>query len=271
MSKPKGPAVGKPKGKVRRRLRQGTYLLPSAFTIGNMLLGFYAVVLGLDGNFQRAAVMIFVAAILDTLDGRIARLSGTESEFGREYDSLADVLTFGMAPGLLGFLWGLDQWDRLGWLVPLFYVVCTATRLARFNVQTTTDYDSRYFVGLPAPAAACAISSVLFFAPDPKALEKTWSLSLEGAMMLAFVAIGILMVSTFRYHSFKKFDLRRRWSYRGLIPLAAILLTLVYYPPAFFLAIGIFYTLSGPVAWLGGRLRRTPAPAPETDGDPEHT
>lgn len=154
-----------PRERVRGRLRQGTYLLPASFTIANMLLGFYAIVLGLGGSFKKAALMIFLAAIIDTLDGRIARMTGTDSDFGREYDSLADVLTFGMAPALLGYSWGLDHWDRLGWLVPLFYVVCTATRLARFNVQATTDYDARFFVGLPAPAAACSLVSVLFSPP----------------------------------------------------------------------------------------------------------
>lgn len=242
--------------RLRGKLGRGTYLLPASFTIANMLFGFYAVVLGLGGSFKKAALFIFLAAFIDALDGRIARLTGTDSEFGREYDSLADVLTFGMAPALLGYSWGLSAWDRLGWLVPLFYVVCTATRLARFNVQTTTDYDARFFVGLPAPAGACAIGSVLFFAPDLLALDPSWRMPLAVALLLSFVVLGVLMVSTFRYRSFKQIDLRRRWSYRALIPMAAILLTTVYVPQAFFLAIGVFYTASGPLAWLAGRLRR---------------
>ncbi|MCB1057637.1 MAG: CDP-diacylglycerol--serine O-phosphatidyltransferase [Acidobacteria bacterium] len=241
---------------VRKRLRQGTYLLPAAFTIGNMLMGFYAVVLGLGHRFEPAALLIFGAAVLDALDGRIARLSGTESEFGREYDSLADVLTFGMAPALLVYSWGLGDWDRIGWLVPLFYLVCTATRLARFNVQASADYDSRYFVGLPAPAAACSVAAVLFFVPDRSGLEEPWYLTVAALLMLALACLGILMVSTFRYSSFKQLDLRKRWSYRGLIPVAAVLLTAVWQPPAFFLAVGILYTSSGPLGWLIGRLRR---------------
>ncbi|HBL32025.1 MAG TPA: CDP-diacylglycerol--serine O-phosphatidyltransferase, partial [Acidobacteria bacterium] len=147
------------------RLRRGAYLLPSLFTICNMLLGFYAIILGLRQDFRMAALLVFIAAIVDTLDGRIARMTGTESDFGREYDSLADVITFGATPALLTYLWGLRLFDRDAWLIPLFYMVCAATRLARFNVQTKV-VDYRFFVGLPVPAAAGTICSILFFAPD---------------------------------------------------------------------------------------------------------
>src|SRR5690606_4855424 len=140
--------------------RRGAYLLPSLFTIGNIYLGFLAIVLALGGRFTRAGFCIVLAAVLDFLDGKIARMTHTESEFGREFDSLADVLTFGMAPALCAWAWGLHELGRAGWLVPLFYVVATATRLARFNVQTTR-VDSRWFVGLPSPAAAGTIASFL--------------------------------------------------------------------------------------------------------------
>lgn len=236
--------------RVRRRLRRGAYLLPSVFTIGNILLGFYAVVRGFRGDFQGAALLIFVAAVLDGLDGRIARLTGTESAFGREFDSLADVLTFGAAPAFLAFLWGLDELGRIGWLVPLFFLVCTATRLARFNVQTRV-VDTRYFVGLPTPAAAGALAAVLFFAPD-----REWKAGLGLVLIAALVGLGVLMVSTFRYRSFKEIDLRKRWSYRMALPLAAVLLVVAYHPPAFFLALAVLYTLSGPAAWLVARVRR---------------
>lgn len=121
-----------------RRHRRGLYLLPSIFTIGNILLGFFAVIRGLQGRYSEAAIAIFAAAILDALDGRIARLTKTESEFGREFDSLADVLTFCSAPALLAYLWGLQDLGRIGWLVPFFYLTAGATRLARFNVQAST-------------------------------------------------------------------------------------------------------------------------------------
>jgi len=142
-----------PRPKMRQRLQRGAFLLPSLFTIGNVVLGFYAVVLGTRGDFEKAAVMVFIATVLDGLDGRIARFMHTESEFGKEFDSLADVLTFGATPALLTYFWGLRDFGRLGWLVPLFFLLCTSIRLARFNVQVGT-VDSRLFVGIPSPAAA---------------------------------------------------------------------------------------------------------------------
>jgi CDP-diacylglycerol--serine O-phosphatidyltransferase len=235
--------------RVRQRLRRGAYLLPSVFTIGNILMGFYAVVRGHRGDFQGAALLVFAAAFLDALDGRIARLTGTDSDFGREYDSLADVLTFGAAPALLVYFWGLHELGRAGWLVPLFYLVCTATRLARFNVQARVT-DGRAFVGLPAPAAAGGLCSLLFFAPDRE--WRTWMASL---LLLALLLLGGLMVSTFRYRSFKQFDLRQRWSYRAVLSLAAVILVVAYHPPAFFLAVAVIYTASGPLGWLLGRPR----------------
>ncbi len=246
----------RPPRQIHRRLQRGAYLLPSLFTIGNMLLGFYAIVLGLrkEPDFRLAALLVFIAAFVDTLDGRIARMTGTESEFGKEYDSLADVVTFGAAPALLTYLWGLRPFDRDAWLIPLFYMVCAATRLARFNVQTKVT-DSRFFVGLPVPAAAGTICSILFFAPDNRTGSEDLRVWMQVLVATALLLIGLLMVSTFRYYSFKKFDLRKRWSFRALIPIAAIVLVIYYIPYAFFLIFTVVYTLSGPVGWLIGRLR----------------
>ena len=251
--------------RVRKRLRRGAYMLPSLLTIGNILMGFYALVSGLRGDFQRAALLIFAAALLDALDGRLARLTGTESDFGREFDSLADVLTFGATPAVLTYIWGLRDLGRIGWLVPLCYLVCTASRLARFNVQAK-PVDSRYFVGLPSPAAACALASILFFAPTGPYWR--WGAVI---LMLSLLFLGGLMLSTFRYWSAKRIDLRQRWSYRMIFPVAAVLLVVAYHPPAVFLAIAILYTFSAPVVWLRGRwfphsARRPDAnPAGEAD------
>jgi CDP-diacylglycerol--serine O-phosphatidyltransferase len=257
--------------RIPQRVRRGAYLLPSLITIGNILLGFYAVVLGLRqaglfprgldpaelrSGFDIAALLVFTAAILDTLDGKIARALGTESEFGKEYDSLADVFTFGAVPAILTYLWGLSEWGRVGWLVPFFYLVCTATRLARFNVQHKI-VDARYFVGLPTPAAAGAVCSILFFAPDSE--WRTW---LQLLALVATMLIGALMVSTFRYRSLKGVDLRKRWSYRAFVPIAAVILVIAFEPRATFLAITWLYTASGPLVYLWSKLRRTPR-----DGD----
>jgi CDP-diacylglycerol--serine O-phosphatidyltransferase len=242
--------------RLSRRLRRGAYLLPSLFTIGNVLLGFYAIVCGLIGNFQRAALVVFVAAITDSLDGAVARMTNTETEFGKEFDSLADVITFGVAPGLLTYLWGVRDLAPRAWLIPLFYVVATATRLARFNVQTKVA-ERGYFVGLPTPAAALAICSLLFFAPD-----SAWRDWMEALVAVALLVVGVLMVSTLRYVSFKKLDLRQRWSYRMALPLAAIVVVVFTLPQATFLVIALLYALSAPASYLLSRLRRRPGAPP---------
>jgi CDP-diacylglycerol--serine O-phosphatidyltransferase len=231
------------------KLRRGAYLLPSLFTLGTIVLGFYAVIRGLRGDFASAALMIILAGVLDNLDGRIARLTNTDSAFGKEFDSLADVLTFGAAPALVAHLWGFRELGRLGWLLPLFFLVCATTRLARFNVQTKA-VDRRYFVGLPVPAAAGSVAAIVFIAPDSQ-----WQSWLPTLLLAALGWLGLLMVSTFRYRSFKELDLRKRWSYRAAPVLAAFVLLMIYHPSAFFLSAAILYTSSGPIGWVVARLR----------------
>ena len=254
--------------KVRRRLRRGAYLLPSLFTTGSIILGFAAVVRGLSGDFHTAAALVIIAGFLDGLDGRLARLIQTESDFGKELDSLADCLTFGSAPALLMYLWGFNDLGRIGWLVPLFFLLCATVRLARFNVQTTI-VDPRAFVGLPAPAAAGMIVALLLLiseelagAPPPRWLEVT--------MLVAMATVGGLMVSTFRYPSWKKIDLRQRVSYRFALVLAVALLVLVWRPAVFFVTAGLIYVTSGPLTWLVGRLRRRPV-EPEAEIKPQES
>jgi CDP-diacylglycerol--serine O-phosphatidyltransferase len=248
------------KARVRARVsRRAAFLLPSAFTIGNVFLGFFAIILALRGRFVLAAASVMIAGVLDTLDGKIARMLGTESDFGREFDSLADVLTFGLSPALIAHLWGLSVFPRIGWLVPLFYIVCCATRLARFNVHTTR-VDMRYFVGLPSPAAAGGVTSFLLVYPDPAG-----SRPFLFGMLAVLLLFGTLMVSTFRYWSLKALDLRKPFSYRVALPLAAIVLLLAFYPEAFLPAIAGIYAASGPLLWLIGRLRPG-RNAPPADG-----
>jgi len=248
----------------RRGIRRGAYLLPSLFTMGNMVSGFYAIILGLDHNFDRAILFIVLAAALDSVDGRIARMTGTESEFGKEYDSLADVITFGAAPGMLAFFWGLRDFNPDAWLLSAFFMVCTATRLARFNVQTRV-VDSRWFVGLPSPLAALTICALLSFA-----LEATGDtrVIMQAIMGVALLVVGALMVSTFRYNSFKDFDLRKRWSYRAFVPLAALLLLFLYIPRLGLLVLALLYTLSGPATSAISRLRSRRGPRSESSPPP---
>jgi CDP-diacylglycerol--serine O-phosphatidyltransferase len=244
------------------RGRRAAYLLPSLFTLGNMFFGFFAII-SAERNPERvrfATLLIAVAALLDSVDGRLARMTGTESEFGKEYDSLADVLTFGAAPALLTYFWGLKDFHPDAWLFCFFFTVCTATRLARFNVQHKVA-DSRYFVGLPAPAGAAMICSLLYFAPDAE--WRTW---VQVLVAIALLLVGMLMVSTFRYNSFKKFDLRQRLSYRILVPLTAIVLVCYYMPYALALILATAFTLSGPATWLYGQLRGSRGGAPASPG-----
>ena len=226
------------------RIRKGVFLLPSLFTFGNIILGFYACVRGLRGDFQLSAVLIVAAGFADALDGRIARMTRTESAFGREFDSLADIVTFGFAPAFLAYLWGLQMHGRLGWLLPVFFLLCAATRLARFNVQSAA-VDSGFFVGLPTPAAAAAVMSLAYYLPADSG-ARSWHL----LMMITLAIIGLLMVSTFRYLSLKQVDLSRPWSYRNAILLAAFLLLVVYNPPAVLFSAAIAFALSGPTGWL---------------------
>jgi CDP-diacylglycerol--serine O-phosphatidyltransferase len=256
----------------RRAPTRAAYLLPSLLTIGNMLLGFYALIVGVRGDFQRAALLVFAAAILDGLDGRFARSSGTDSDFGKEYDSLADLLTFGIVPALLAYFRGLDALGRIGWLLPFVYVVCTATRLARFNVQSAIT-DRRFFVGLPAPAAAGLLCSVLYVS-DSEALgtASAWQTTLLGLLLASLAILGVLMLSTFRYYSFKELDPRRRWSYRIVLPILGIVLLVVYDPAAFFLAVSGTYAVSGPLLWLHSRMRsRSPSGGSEPESRSEMT
>ena len=235
----------------RGHLRRGAFLLPSLFTTGNLFLGFLAIVQGLEGDFVNAAMLIFAAGVLDGIDGRIARQTGAESDFGKEYDSLADLVAFGVAPALLAYLWGLNDLGRIGWLLPFFYLVCAATRLARYNVKTG-DEPRRFFVGLPTPAAGGALVSVLFIAPD-----NDWKEWLNILVMGVVLSLALLMVSTFRYWSVGKLDPRRAFSYRIVALTGAVLLLVAFHPPAFFVSVAALYTCSGPWTWLQGRFSRS--------------
>ena len=240
-----------------RRFRRGTSILPSLFTTGNLFLGFWAIVRALHGQYEQAAPLIFWAILLDVLDGRIARLTGTTSEFGAELDSLADVVSFGVAPAVLVYSWGFPTTPRVGWLVAFLYLVCGALRLARFNVQKTS-VDGRYCGGRPRPAAAAAVAALVNVSPAP--VEER----LYAVLWLALlIVLSFLMVSTFRYASGKKVDLRSRRSYVNVVGIAVLLVVFNMHPEWVLLALATLYWLSGPLAYLYGLLvRRRPEPPP---------
>jgi CDP-diacylglycerol--serine O-phosphatidyltransferase len=233
-----------------RRFRRGTSILPSLFTTGNLFLGFWAIIRTTNGQYHQAAPLIGGAIVLDMLDGRIARLTGTTSEFGGELDSLADVISFGVAPALLAYRWGFGPIARVGWLVAFLFLVCGTLRLARFNVQKHA-VDGRYFVGLPIPAAAAQVAALIYFMSQPL-LERFQSM-LAGAVV---VVLSFLMVSTLRYQSFKNFDLRRRRSYINVLFIAMTFLLIALHPQLMLLGAASLYALSGPVAYAFGLLFR---------------
>jgi CDP-diacylglycerol--serine O-phosphatidyltransferase len=244
------------------RFRRGASILPSLFTTGNLFLGFWSVVKTLHGQFGDAAPLIGAAVVLDMLDGRIARLTNTQSEFGAQYDSLADAVSFGVAPALLAYGWALDLVPRAGWTASFLFLACGVLRLARFNVQRHV-VDARFFVGLPIPAGAALLAAIVFAFPEPPGAR--WQ---AAGLMGLVVTLSFLMVSTFRYRSFKGVDLRRRRSYTSVIGIALLFLVVATEPQLSLLAATSLYAASGPLAWAAGALRRRPEPAPPAVGTP---
>ncbi|MCU0256014.1 MAG: CDP-diacylglycerol--serine O-phosphatidyltransferase [Vicinamibacterales bacterium] len=246
----------------RRGLRRGVYLLPSLFTMANMFCGYCCIVYTMRGEFATAAPFIGLAVVLDMLDGRIARLTGATSEFGVQFDSLADVISFGVAPAILAFKWGLVPFDKLGWAAGFVWVSAAAIRLARFNIQTTIPGDRRYFVGMPSPAAAGVPAATVF--AYPYGLQD-WMATLALPMVLV---PALLMVSTIRYRSFKTFDLRSRKSYRNLILMALVIAAIATHPQISLLVISYTYLVSAFVGIGWTKLRRRGAAADARGGSP---
>jgi CDP-diacylglycerol--serine O-phosphatidyltransferase len=246
---------------------KGIYLLPNLLTTGCLFSGFYAIVAAIDKHFAPAGMAIFVAMIFDTLDGRIARLTKTESAFGKEYDSLADMVAFGLAPAIVAYQWGVVRiaefghyWGRFGWLASFFYTVAAGLRLARFNSRAAAD--KRYFEGLPSPSAAAIVAAFIWFSSE-------WREPGLVGLIAAFIitaSAGAVMVSRFSYPSFKQFNLDRRikFAYMVIVPLFFVLIAVD--PPTMLLSMFATYALSAPVLWVGRRMRRLFRGAPPPPG-----
>ena len=238
----------------RPRFRRGVFLLPSLLTVANLFCGYACVVYATRADFDTAALLIGIAMVLDTLDGFFARLTNSTSAFGVELDSLADVVSFGLAPAILAFTWGLWPLGRVGWAVGFLYLTATAMRLARFNIQTHAPSDKRYFAGMPSPAAAGVIASTVYLYPVGL---QDWEQALPALAMVLVPAF--LMVSTIRFRSFKTFDLQSRRSYAVLILFAIALALLASQPEIVLLAVAYLYLLSGFIGLAWQRLQRRPA------------
>jgi CDP-diacylglycerol--serine O-phosphatidyltransferase len=240
----------------RRRFRRGVYILPTLFTLGNMFCGYSCIVFAMRGEFETAAPFIGLAVVLDMLDGRIARLTGSASEFGVEFDSLADVISFGIAPAILTFTWGLQPLGNLGWLAGFLFLTAAAMRLARFNIQSGLGGDKRYFVGMPSPAAAGIPAATVFAYP--------YALTDYRAALpvLALVLVpAALMVSTIRFRSFKSIDLQSRRSYSVVILMAAGIALIATHPRVMLIVLSYSYLASAFVGLAISRLRRGGKPA----------
>jgi CDP-diacylglycerol--serine O-phosphatidyltransferase len=242
---------------------RGVYWLPNLLTTGAMFAGFYAIVAAIDLKFERAGAAVFIAMIFDGLDGRVARWTHTESLFGKEYDSLSDMVSFGVAPAIVTYQWGVARiaeygplWRRLGWLVCFFYAAAAGLRLARFNARTAVQ-DKHYFEGLPSPSAAAIVAALVWLASDQT------DIGLPG-LILAFLvtaSAGALMISRFAFNSFKQVNpsAKVRFTYIILVPLAFILIFL--HLPISLLVIFGLYALSAPSLWVYRKLRRRNRPA----------
>jgi len=248
---------------LREQPRRGIFLLPSLLTTGNLFCGFLAIILAADGRYTEAAISIFVAMVLDTLDGKVARLTKTTTQFGVEFDSLADVVSFGVAPAFMLYSFVLGRLGRTAWLAAFLFAICGALRLARFNVYSGVS-DRRYFVGLPIPAAAGTVASVMLLLGNDE-LER-WQ---GAAIAVGTYVVAILMVTTFRYYSFKEVDFARRRPTGVLLVVVLAVLIVATHPQWFLFLLFSAYVLSGPTRPIWAR-RREPALAIEKGARDAH-
>ncbi len=226
-------------------IKRGIYILPNLITAGSLFAGFYSMVATLNADYKTAAIAIFISAVCDGLDGKVARLTGSTSKFGVEFDSLADLVAFGVTPAFLMYAWALKPFGRIGWVAAFLFLICAALRLARFNVQVDT-VESKRFVGLPTPASACMVAAtvMLFY-------HFGWPSSYKKLAILGLIyLLAFLNVSSFRYNSFKDPALIRRQPF-GFLLLAVVLLIVVVAEPAIMIfSVLLLYTLSGPVDFV---------------------
>ncbi|SJM92039.1 CDP-diacylglycerol--serine O-phosphatidyltransferase [Crenothrix polyspora] len=231
--------------------RRGIYLLPNLITTGALFSGFYAIISAMGGRFETAAIAIFVAMILDGLDGRVARLTNTQSEFGVQYDSLSDMVSFGVAPGLVMYLWAFFSLGKLGLFAAFVHTAGGALRLARFNTQVGTA-DKRYFQGLPSPAAAAVLAGFIWFCLDRGYNPE----SLSYIAVLLTMSTGLLMVSNFRYSSFKEIDLKGKVPFFVAISVMLSIAFIMAQPQTMLFLLFLAYAVSGPVITLVMRRRK---------------
>ncbi len=237
----------------RRNGKRGIYLLPNLLTSASLFGGFFAIIATIQGRYETAAIAILISCLFDGLDGKVARLTHSTSLFGTEYDSLSDLITFGVAPGILAFQWALEPFGRLGWLACFMYVICGALRLAQFNVQKNR-VEANFFKGLPIPAAACFIASLVLFTTALGGLPD----SRHTMIIILVYVLSFLMVSSIRYLSFKEFEIKKQKPFNVLVAIILVFMVVAYKPKIILFFILTIYILSGPAITLY-RLRKNRA------------
>ena len=235
----------KKKKRTSKRGRKGIFILPNLFTSASLFGGFYSIIATIQSRYEAAAIAIIIAAIFDGLDGRIARFTKTTSHFGTEYDSLSDLVSFGVAPAILAFLWALAPFGRLGWLAAFMYVICGALRLARFNVEKS-GLKSSYFKGLPIPAAACFIASLILFSSTINVFSERRDI----VIIVMIYILSFLMVSSLNYMNFKEFNIRNQKPFNVFVAVILIFIVIAYKPKVLLFLILLLYILSGPIIGL---------------------
>jgi CDP-diacylglycerol--serine O-phosphatidyltransferase len=230
--------------------RRGIYLLPNLFTTAGLFAGFYAVIAAIKGSFELAAISLFIAILMDGLDGRVARLTGTQSAFGAQYDSLSDMACFGFVPAVVIYQWALKDLGKFGWLVAFIYVAATSLRLARFNLHGHTD--RRFFIGLSCTSAAAVMAGMLWVG-----IDSAWDVS-NLKLMIALVTLSsaILMVSNVRYHSFKDVNFKGHVSFMSVLTVVFVYALIAFDPPKVLWIMAVLYAISGPLFWLKGWIWR---------------
>ncbi len=239
------------RGALRRR---GIYLLPNLFTTGALFAGFYAIVQAMNSRYEQAAIAVFVAMVLDGLDGRVARMTRTQSEFGAEYDSLSDMVCFGAAPALIMYEWALQGLGRTGWIIAFVYCVGAALRLARFNTNIEI-VDKRYFQGLPSPAAAALVVGFIWVSDDFQ-IARVETVRWLAAMLTLYA--GLTMVANVPFYSFKDFNLRRSVPFWAILLVVLALVMISAKPPLVLFGLFVAYGFSGYAMWIWRRRRRLP-------------
>ena len=256
---------------VIRKRRKGIYILPNLFTLAALFGGFYAVVMAMNGRFDQAAVGVFCAMVLDSLDGRVARMTNTQSAFGEQMDSLSDMVSFGAAPALIAYEWALKDLGRWGWFAAFVYCACAALRLARFNVNTGV-VDKRYFQGLPSPAAAALVAGFIWVVTDSgvKGTDHLLGISIAWIMFVLSLYAGLTMVTNAPFYSFKDVSMKRSVPFAVIVLIALGIAVINIHPPIVLFSLFIVYGVSGFViyGWRKAKGQRTSVISTSTD-EPE--